>query len=433
MANIRNWRAFLFTWDCFSSILLCVFCLSPHYLTAQDAEPVVGSDGSVTFTLHAPGKKKASLILAEKKYKMKRNGEMFTYHTDPLPSEMYTYYYKVGGKVCMDPQNSNVTRDIDRYLNYFFVRGGIAEHYIDKDIPHGKLSKVWYPSTLNGMSQRRLTIYTPAEYEDHPEKTYPVLYLLHGSGGDETSWADYGRVCQILDDLIFSDSIQPLVVVMPNGNVELDAAPGESPYMDKQPSGNNITSMVGKFEKSFVKEIVGFAEKNYRIRTDKAGRAIAGLSMGGLHTILISMNNPQMFDYIGLFSTQTTNMLNENRIFKIERFNYNRQRIMNIAALIGDKPAKPISLSYKLSCLDVYDNIENKLALQFNPPPKVYYMAIGQKDFLTKMNNQYRAILDSHDFPYTFVSSEGGHSWENWRKYLINFLLLINESSFSYK
>ena len=182
------------------------------------------------------------------------------------------------------------------------------------------------------------------------------------------------------------------------------------PYMDKLPSGNNVNSMVGKFEKLFVKEIVGFTEKNYRVRKDKAHRAIAGLSMGGLHALFISL---------------TSNMLTERRIYKIERFNYNRQRIRNIAALIGDRIPAPISLSDKLSCLDIYENIEQKLAQQFSPAPRLYYMAIGRDDFLNKMNSQYRSLLASHGYPYTFVSSEGGHSWENWRRYLVDFLQRI--------
>lgn len=425
MMRRTNWKVFPSTWDCIFKLFLGLLAFIPLRLAAQDSEPYVSADGSVTFTLHAPGAKKARLILGDRKYKMEQQGDNFTYHTVPLSPEMYTYEYVVDGRVMADPKNSRVTRDVEKRLNYFFVAGGMADHYVDKDIPHGTLSKVWYPSTLNGMSQRRLCVYTPPGYDDHPEESYPVLYLLHGSGGDETTWADGGRVCQILDDLIHTDSIKPLVVVMPNGNIELDAAPGESPYMDKLPSGNNVNSMVGKFEKLFVKEIVGFTEKNYRVRKDKAHRAIAGLSMGGLHALFISLNHPQLFDYVGLFSAQTSNMLTERRIYKIERFNYNRQRIRNIAALIGDRIPAPISLSDKLSCLDIYENIEQKLAQQFSPAPRLYYMAIGRDDFLNKMNSQYRSLLASHGYPYTFVSSEGGHSWENWRRYLVDFLQRI--------
>ena len=247
------------------------------------------------------------------------------------------------------------------------------------------------------------------------------------SGGDETSWSDYGRACQILDNLIAAGSIRPMIVVMPNGNIELDAAPGESPYMDKLPSGNNVTSMLGKFEMLFMKEIVGYTERHYRVKADKAHRAIAGLSMGGLHALYISLNNPDAFDYVGLFSAQTSNMLNENRLFKVERFNYNLQRAKNVFALIGDHVAKPVTLSDKTSCIGIYRDLEKKLARQFQNPPSLYYIAIGKDDFLMKMNTEYRQLLDAHGYNYVYMLTYGAHSWKNWRKYLVDFLMKMQE------
>ena len=186
--------------------------LAVGFPTVRAQQPVVNADHSVTFTVKAPGTKKMVLVLSEKKYKMERQGDTFTYHTDTLPSEMYTYFYQSNGKKMLDPENSRVTRDIDEKLNYFFVEGDVADYYLDKGVPHGKIDKVWYPSTLNGMSQRRMFVYTPPGYDNEGEDTYPVLYLLHGSGGDETSWTDYGRACQILDNLIHQDGIQPMIV-----------------------------------------------------------------------------------------------------------------------------------------------------------------------------------------------------------------------------
>lgn len=385
-------------------------------------QPVVNADHSVTFTLKAPDAKKVVLVLSGKKYKMERHGDTFTHTTEPLPSEMYTYYFKYNGKKELDPENSRVTRDIALKLNYFFVEGDVADYYLDKDIPHGHIDKVWYPSTLNGMSQRRMFVYTPPGYIVDEISSYPVLYLLHGSGGDETSWADYGRACQILDNMIHRQAIQPLIVVMPNGNIELDAAPGESPYMSKKPSGNNISSWLGKYEKLFVQEIVNYTEKHYRVKADKQHRAIAGLSMGGLHTLFISLNNPDMFDCVGLFSAQTTNMLNKSNIVKMERLNHNMQRFRNVMAIMKDKVAQPVKLSDKMEDIDIYNRLEEKLACQFEHAPRLYYMAIGRDDFLKEMNSQYRAILDSHGYPYTYVETDGDHSWENWRKYLVDFL-----------
>lgn len=415
-----DWRAFRSAWGYVSKLLVAVAMLCP--CTAQAQQPVVNANHSATFTLKAPGAKKMVLVLANKKYKMERQGDTFTYHTDSLASEMYTYYYLKNGKQMLDPENSRVTRDIDVMKNYFFVEGDVADYYVDKDVPHGRIDKVWYPSTLNGMSQRRMFVYTPPGYDTAAAETYPVLYLLHGSGGDETSWADYGRACQILDNMTAQGSIKPMIVVMPNGNVELDAAPGESPYMDKKPTGNNISSWLGKYEKLFVREIVRYTEKHYRVKADKQHRAIAGLSMGGLHTLFIALNNPDLFDCVGLFSAQTTNMLNENNIIKMERVNHNMQRLRNVLAIVSDKIARPASLSGRITDIDIYSHMEEKLQRQFEHAPRLYYMAIGRDDFLYDMNKKYRALLDSHGYRYTYVETDGDHSWENWRKYLVDFL-----------
>ena len=414
------WKAFHSVWVSCSKLLLVAGLLC--HCAAQAQQPVVNADHSVTFTLKAPDAKKMVLMLSERKYKMERQGDTFTYHTDSLPSEMYTYYYLKNGKQMLDPENSRVTRDVNLEMNFFFVEGDVADYYLDKDVPHGKIDKVWYPSTLNGMSQRRMFIYTPPDYDAEGDDTYPVLYLLHGSGGDETSWADYGRACQIFDNMIQQGSMKPMIVVMPNGNVELDAAPGESPYMNKKPTGNNISSWLGKYEKSFVREIVKYTEKHYRVKADKQHRAIAGLSMGGLHTLFIALNNPDMFDCVGLFSAQTSNMLNENNIIKMERINHNMQRFRNVMALIKDKMARPPKLSSRIEDIDIYNRLEEKLQRQFEHAPRLYYIAIGRDDFLMKMNGKYRALLDSHNYPYTYVETDGAHSWENWRKYLVDFL-----------
>ena len=419
-----NWKAYHSVWGSLSKLLLVVAMtgIMTQSLGQTPQQPVVNADHSVTFTVKAPGTKKMVLVLSEKKYKMQRHNDTFTYHTAPLPSEMYTYYYLSDGKEKLDPENSRVTRDIALKLNFFFVEGDVADYYIDKDVPHGRIDKVWYPSTLNGMSQRRMFVYTPAGYDADSTATYPVLYLLHGSGGDETSWADYGRACQIIDNMLHQGSIKPMIVVMPNGNIEMDAAPGESPYMNKKPTGNNISSWLGKFEKLFVPEIVKYTERHYRVKADKQHRAIAGLSMGGLHTLFIALNNPDMFDFVGLFSAQTSNMLDENNIFKMERFNHNMQRFRNVLALVQDKVAPPVSLSDKMADIDIYNRLEEKLQRQFEHAPQLYYIAIGSDDFLKKMNSQYRDILDKHGYPYTYVETDGDHSWENWRKYLVDFL-----------
>lgn len=400
--------------------------------------PLVTNNGTVTFKLYAPEAKevllegsmippkrkfkiKSMTISKGQKYEMSKEGDYWTYTMSSLPSEMYTYRFIVDDKAILDPLNPRKVRDIADTLNYFFIEGKLATYYMDRDIPHGKLDYVWYPSTMNGMSQRRMAVYLPAEYTDMPEKKYPVLYLLHGSGGDETAWGDYGRVCQILDNLIANKEIEPLVVIMPNGNVEFDAAPGESPYMDKVPSASNITSMLGKIEEAFVPEVVGYAEKNYRIIGDKEHRNIAGLSLGGLQTLYIAINNPKLFDNVGLFSPQTTNMLNTKNIKQLKSLEDNISKVKTVFAVLrGDVPSE--KADGKLSKVVIYENFEEKLARFYKENPNLVYIGVGEDDFVLKLVNDFRSVLDKNKYPYHYNLTDGAHTWENWRKYLIDFL-----------
>ena len=421
------------------SILILLSHIFVSICNAQQISPVINNDNSVTFFINAPEAEKVQIegsfippkakfkiktftISKSQKYKMTKERGVWTYTTSPLKSEMYTYRYIVDGIPTLDSNNKNTVRDVADTLNYFFIQGDIANHYIDKDIPHGTLSYVWYPSTMNGMSQRRMAIYTPYNYEINSSANYPVLYLLHGSGGDETSWSDYGRVCQILDDMIYSGSCKPLIVVMPNGNIELDAAPGQSPYMHKTPSAVNVTSMLGQIESAFIPEVVTFTEKNYRVLTDKQNRAIAGLSLGGLQTLYISLNNPDYFDYIGLFSPQTTNMLNNKRISGLNSLDRNISNIKTIFSLLNGEIPSGNDLTNKINKVDIYENFDQKLDTLYSRNPKLLYIGIGEDDFVLKLVTDFRAKLDNKQYKYYYNYTDGAHTWENWRKYLIDFL-----------
>ena len=344
------------------------------------------------------------------------NDSVWTYTTDPLLSEMYTYQFVIDDEPIADPANPHFVRDMKDTLSFFFVDGDVAKHYIERDVPHGKVEYVWYPSSMNGMKQRRMTVYTPAVYDEMPQDSFPVLYLLHGSGGDETSWTGIGRAAQILDNMIASGAIPPIIVIMPNGNVHLDAAPGESPYQDSEPMGINIKSMLGKIEHAFVPEVVGYAEQHYRIRQSRAARAIAGLSLGGLHTIYISANSPRTFGYVGLFSAQTTNMISTLEAKTLERL---RSAALDLLNKVGIRPAERLD---DFSHIDVYEDFEEKLAEQFEAKPYLYYIAVGDEDFVLKLNDDFRRKLDNNNYPYVYHPTDGGHTWENWRKYLVDFL-----------
>ena len=274
-------------------------------------------------------------------------------------------------------------RDIATYMNYFLVDGALSENYFVREVPHGTVAKVWYPSPSLGMERRRMTVYTPAGYEEGT-KRYPVLYLLHGAGGDENAWSELGRAVQILDNLIAQGKAEPMIVVMPNGNGAQQAVPGEYPNSMYKPSFMNPKTMEGSYEKAFP-DIMNFVESHYRTINDKAHRAIAGLSMGGFHSLYISANYPDKFDYVGLFSAAI------NRESKGEN-------------------------TY------IYKNLEEKLAIQFAAAPKLYFIAIGNADFLYQDNVAFRQLLDRRGYKYEYTETDGGHEWRNWRKYLNNWL-----------
>lgn len=432
------------------TILILSFLLAAKILAygqAKDQDspnPAINSDKTVTFRFSAPNaeevyikgsfldktfkiKTKAGTFGKTPKAHMRKQGNVWTYTTAPLESEIYTYCFVVDGIEKNDPQNKNLVRDVDKYLNYFIIKGGIADNYITNDVAHGKISKVWYPSSLNGMPKRRMTIYTPPEYDGSPNKKYPVLYLLHGSGGDENSWEEAGRAAQILDNLIARGKATPMVVVMPNGIVNLAAAPGSDPnHPDAKASAMNPGSMMGKFESTFVNDIVSYVESNYRVVKNKSSRAIAGLSLGGLHALHISANNPDMFDYVGLFSAQTTNAMNDDKISTLSNLAKGVDGLVSqIPFLSGSKAEKKI---YKFTGqfndgnLEIYGKIDQKLKQQFSKAPQLYYIAVGTDDFVKKLNDDFRMKLDASGYSYYYHETNGGHTWENWRKYLVDLL-----------
>ena len=375
-----------------SLLLSAIMLLSVNGLTAQQnlwmsrevVSPEVHADGSVTLRYKAPAATSVEVVgdfLASPQPMIRNEQGVWEYRSEPLASELYNYSFTVDGRTGLhDPQSSYFMRDINTQMNYFVVPGGRGDTYVAQDVAHGTLAKVWYE--VDGIS-RRMSVYTPAGYEQG-KRRYPVLYLLHGMGGDEEAWPATGRVVEIMDNLIAEGKAEPMIVVMPNGCMRHLAAPGYShegmwtPYM----SG----SMDGSFESAFL-QLVAWVDSHYRTVNKASARAIAGLSMGGFHAMHISKEYLRMFDYVGLFSAA---------IFRGEE-----------------------SLS------QVYRDFEAKLHKQFADSPKLYWIAIGKDDFLYEENVRFRALLDAHAYPYTYVESEGGHVWRNWRVYLTQFAPLL--------
>lgn len=384
--------------------MLCATTFAQQALwgNAPVVSPEIHTDHTVTFRLKAPKAVKVQVtgdFLPTQKTKTPfgdfdgpgvadlkegTNGVWEFTTPQPLQPELYSYSFIVNDLKTMDPSNVYMIRDVASTTNVFLIDGGRSDLYKVNEVPHGTVSRVWYPSATLGMD-RRLTVYTPAGYESN-KKHYPVFYLLHGMGGDEEAWVALGRATQIFDNLIAQGKAKPMIVVMPNGNVSQEAAPGESPAGYVVPNMKLPKTMEGSFEMSFP-DIVRFVDKTYRTIKNKKNRAIAGLSMGGFHSMHISNQYPDMFNYVGLFS----------------------------AAIISDKNVKS----------PVYEDVEGKLKVQFAKKPALYWIGIGNKDFLYKANEDYRKLLDKENYPYTYYETSGGHIWKNWRIYLTEFTPLL--------
>tara|TARA_Y100001001_G_C7983089_1_gene300112 strand:- start:198 stop:1391 length:1194 start_codon:yes stop_codon:yes gene_type:complete len=370
----------------------------------QVSSPQVNDDKSVNFRLVAPQADTVQVtgdflpsvkvdtpmgkVDGPGKALLSKNEEgVWTYTTSVLAPELYNYAFIVDGFKTTDPANPFLIRDVASVTNIFIVPGEQADLYRVQDVPHGTVASRWYDAKDLGFD-RKLSVYTPPGYETSAAE-YPVLYLLHGAGGDEEAWLSLGRAAQILDNLIAEGKAEPMLVVMPNGNVGQDAAPGAGSDGFYTPQFMTPETMNGKYEAQFM-DIVAFIEANYRVKSDKAHRAIAGLSMGGYHSMHISRFYPNTFDYVGLFS----------------------------AAIMPreDKSDK-----------GVYANFDETLKAQNENGYQLYWIGIGKTDFLYEANTAFRKQLDQMDMPYEYMETEGGHIWRNWRVYLSEFVPLLFE------
>jgi enterochelin esterase-like enzyme len=360
---------------------------------AEIVSPEINADNSVTIRFMAPEAKEVKLsgdwMPAEgwtpgSVAMIKGEKGLWSFTAEVLPSELYSYSFLVDGVKSTDPNNVYLIRDVASVTNVFIVGGGQADLYKVNEVPHGTVARRWYNSPGNEKI-RRITFYTPPGYEDSKEK-YPVLYLLHGMGGDEEAWIALGRTAQILDNLIAQGKAKPMIVVMPNGNVAQEAAPGESNLGFYKPTFQLPNTMDGKYEATFP-DIIKFVESSYRVKAEKSSRAIAGLSMGGFHSLHISRYYPNTFDYVGLFS----------------------------AAILPDQKVTS----------KVYEKLDETLKAQKANGYKLYWIGIGKTDFLYKNVGDYRKKLDDMGFKYVYRETEGGHIWKNWRVYLSEFTPLL--------
>ncbi len=379
-------------------VLFCIVLFSGTKINAQEisrrpglaiVSPDILPDNSITFRLFS---KTASTValngswmkMGENLALTKNSEGVWSVTASGIPTSMYHYNFIVDGVSIIDPSNPKAMRDGNRYASTLIIPGKESDIYEVNDVPHGSITKVWYKSPALGMT-RRMYVYTPAGYEDNADK-YPVLYLLHGGGGDEDAWTSLGRANYILDNLIAAGKAKPMIVVMTNGNPDQTASVTDRKPEKVDPSVRNLVIASEKFPMSLISDVIPYIEKHYRVVPNSANRAIAGLSMGCLHTQIAAMNNPEMFQYIGLFSLGL-------------HFNDDLREVTNKWLV----PA--------------YDNNLEKLRANY----KLFYIGCGKEDFVYEGVVALRKKLDERNFKYLYNETGGGHTWANWRTYLADF------------
>lgn len=394
---------------CLIAVATPALCQQNIFGGKQVVSPEINADGSVTFRYASREAKDVKidgdmlpLTKVETPFGMMDgykptemhcgNDGVWTFTSSKLNPDLYSYHFVVDGLSLPDPANICQMRDGNSFTNTFLVSGdscSLGYLYSVNDVCHGTISKVWYDSPSLKM-RRRMTVYTPAGYEGNTDR-YPVLYLLHGAGGDEDSWTTLGRAAQILDNLIAQGKALPMIVVMPNGNAQDQAAADYVPSAAVHTiGGGGLEGGVEPFEKSFA-DIMTFIESHYRVKAGKQNTAIAGLSMGGGHAMGISLLYPDRFDYVGLFSP---------------------------AIFLGGQRPEELTADNAVSKTSVV----SKLKRQFANAPKLYFFAIGRSDFLYKADSNFRSILLNNNLHFQYLETEGGHTWRNWRHYLTVFL-----------
>jgi len=342
--------------------------------------PVVNPGGTVTFSLKAPNATDVQLNFqnavgpspaANPTAMTKDANGVWSVTIGPLDPNWYGYGFIVDGVKIADPANRDIWSGATSAWSMVMVPGPGTEYMADAPVPHGAFGTVRYFSNVT-QTERQMQVYTPPGY-NHDNRVYPVFYLMHGGGGNDTDWLVDMRANYILDNLIAQNKIVPMIVVMPDGNV------------GSYPSNGPITA--DKFPQELLGSIVPAIEQNYRAAPGPQNRALAGLSLGGLWTLDTALLDPGAFAYLGVFSS-------------------------------GWFPGFRTDL------------VQNHPDLLANPAinkgTKLFWITVGDTTDIAYSNNYATlALFDQYHIKYTFVQGTGGHVWNTWRHNLFDFSQLL--------
>ena len=344
----------------------------------------VAPDHKVTLRIYAPKATEVSVGGDFGGGKMSKDDKgVWSITVGPLTPDFYSYTFIVDGVRTVDPKNAMIKQGVSSVSSMFLVPGAEAEFESLADVPHGEIRTAWYHSgTLD--ATRSMHVYTPPGYEGGSEQ-YPVLYLLHGAGDEDSGWSTIGRAGFILDNLLAAKKAVPMIVVMPNGSLPRAMnVPRFTPDSPPSPEARAAREAAAqRFTDELLKEVVPFVEKHYRVQSGRENRAIAGLSMGGGQTWRVVSTHPDEFAYVGLWS----------------------------AAIFGRASGNADSLEKR------YESFL-KNADQVNKTIKLFSISVGEKDSLANGSKNLASMLEKHGIKHELHISGGGHTWTNWRHYL---------------
>jgi len=330
----------------------------PPPITSPEVKP----DRTVTFRIAAP---KATEVTVNgewgggAKAMTKDEKGVWSVTVGPLEPDQYSYTFRVDGATVVDSRNTRLKLGRGSFSNLVEVPGNKAQDL--RAVPHGTLHVHRYESKAVN-KERGLVVYTPPGYDAAADKTYPVLYLLHGSGDDEHGWTDVGLAHRIMDNLLADDKAAPMLIVMPDGHAAERQANTKA------------------FEADLLGDVIPLVEKTYKTKPDAAHRAIVGLSMGGAQAFTVGMRHLDTFAYVGPFSMGGG----------------------NTSAVLADLDAAKAKGQLKL-----------------------LWIGCGRQDSLFRGSERLDGELKAKDIPHVWHPTEGAHTWMVWRKYLAEVLPLL--------
>lgn len=340
----------------------------------QNQCPCIMPDNSVVFQVKAPNAQKLQIDLGKKYDMVKDPSGVWTVRTEPIVPGFHYYFLIIDDVPVADPASQSFY-GTGKMASAIDIPEKGADFYDVKDVPHGAISSKYYFSKVTN-SWRHLFVYTPAGYDVNSNLKYPVVYVQHGGGEDETGWANQGKTDIIIDNLIAESKAKPMIMVIANGNV-------------REGGGGYSSEGMAAFKKEMTQNIVPFVDGNYRTLTDPKNRAICGLSMGGGQSFYVGLESLDTFGSVGIFSS-------------------------GIFGGIRNPSG---------STFDMEKEIPGLLtrSTEFNKKLNLFYISCGEQDMRIEHTKKAVETMKKNGLEVEFNSFPGDHEWQVWRKSLHDF------------